>query len=382
MKKIVLSLFVLCSMTFSGLFAAGPLSLESKIAEEYYPEPVEKLINKMIVYEDMLVGLHREYCRNLFKATSQKNYLYEQISVAIKDHLNLLSALLKKKYSDEKDFSKIEKRIRKYFESDILPGDKAAFTRFFEIFPANLRQGIDDLASTARNEEKSLADPKTLENYVAKCAADPKFYKRIPFASLFNGICDKWENLINRVKEKVAIEDMIRFLDRAKEKAPGDFLKKTCSEIQTRLVQKLIAEIEFEFSGLIEDKLCKESITLIARQENNSLIIKKSLLKGKLRTFIKKIGKLECLKDKPLFMSILNSVSGKIGAFSRKTKDPEALKYISMVADTLEMNKLAGFRHLKEQDDTQPLLKLFKEIGNHFADEDIEKCLPDIDKIF
>ncbi|MBF0546402.1 MAG: hypothetical protein HQM08_18295 [Candidatus Riflebacteria bacterium] len=381
MKKVALLLVALFLVFHQNLFAFN-IPLEGKIVEEYYPAPIEKLLDKMVVIEDMVVGVYREYSRNLNKSKTTGNYLFEQISEALKDHHNLVCSFLKKKYISEKNPSKMEARLRKYFETKLLPEDKAAFNRFFQILPKTEFCNIQDLAVQAEQADKRMTDPGDLDAYVKICDSDPNFYRKVPFASLFNELSDKWENLVNKVREKVTCEDIIRFLDRAQQITPSDNLKKLIYDLKTRMIKNLVNDIEAEFSGLIENKLCNESITLIALQDNKSYIFKKSLLKGKLRQFVKKISQLHSLKDKPLFLSILDSLNSRIEALGKESKDPDVQKYVNMVCDTLKMNKLVGFNYLKNQDDPPELLNYFKTIGKYFADEDQEKYIPGIEKLF
>ncbi|MFC1743306.1 hypothetical protein ACFL35_04875 [Candidatus Riflebacteria bacterium] len=352
-----------------------------KIVKNHFPEPFEKEMARMVRLEARLVFVFRQASLYRFKSIGEESQLNLKLTEALEDLHKVLASQLKARFGDDPGKHR-DKRLRHYFEKISLEGDKAAFEQFFKILAPDLQEKWQDLAEQSAKLHSSLEDPTNLEFYVRRLQKDTRFYKKVPFGKFFNKTKDKIELFLDRVTSVFCAENILRFLDKAIQNMESSSLQDLMQNMQYRLTDRLINHLANDFAGLLEDDLHGKVISEISIMSNGFLKIKMSLIKGRLRRFVKRIQKLETKRDAQLFRPLVSKVKFRIKNLAYKAKNQEAKDYLNMVCDTLQNIYIIGFLKYKSDDESAELKKLFHKVHAFLAKEDTDGLLPGIENLF
>lgn len=380
-------LVVVCTILAILLPFSSPLILhaenpraELKIVSEYYPAPYDKMVEKARSEEDAVIAIFRAFCtaRTDKKPASLSSFLAKALS----EYHNVTTANLKQSLLSMEDSKAVEKRMNNLWNKLALDGDRAAFARLFRIMPETIKGHLNlaEIEKQAFEAEKALAIDEVLADYASQIPPQHQYEGKITSIGWVEKASDKVDELILRVKGKVSQENLIRFLARVNQKAGSGLLKNNISDLQKRLSDKLVSQIDAELKALVEDNLFGSEITLIALTESGNLQLKQSLIKGRLRLFSKRIQELETKLDKETFIPIVNRLAMILKTHAGKGSS-ESKKYLNMVADTLETIKIIKLRPINRSDDSEKLAKFMNDIGHIIAEQDAENYLQGIDRL-
>lgn len=387
MKRLGIGLFLFfgamlpINASAADLGVSGLLA-EMKITREYYPGPYERLLDTYAFSEDRILAVFRALCtaRNDSQQTAVASFLDRALSELHRTQCSLFKRELLSANNPGERLSE----LLSWWNSSPRPADRAAFAQLFRILPPDAikRLGLEDLAIEANAQEQSLKVPATLAAYAGQVPENQQYTRLIRKVGWWNTVgSDAVDRLTAKVKFAFSTENLLRFISRARLRTQHPKTAEILGRMQERLTKALLQEISDEFRSLIDDQLFGSEITFLGTTANNSLQVKESLIKGRLRLLVKRAQLLETRTDRMLFAPLLERIGTDLTTIASNAV-PKARDYAGMVNDTLKMLSTFKLRLLEGDQDSVASKALFRQIGRYLADQDEEKLTEGLVELF
>ena len=337
-----ISIFIFLMIAFSSLSIAS--DFDSLIAqmtqgekEQIYPEPQDKALKKVREPFDRVIWVFRALCESKERAESGSG-----IDSSLRDALHarhmeeswLFTKSLIRAQQDGK--SKDIEKFQQCLENLSLPEDAAAFVPVFDRLPDELAQVYAPFRQQVMDMATKLESNGSLATYVAHAEFDKDFFKKKrPWHYVADAVKKGYEGLLSKLEERFCKENLIRFFVRVQDWKVSSGIKDSASKTQMKLMKSLQEAIEVDFDDRVDGGLCRrtQGIELV----NGYLMMKTTLLNGRMRRFVKRIQKYEG-HDLKLFLPLVGDLKRHVShvAFHGQDLDGETQDYLKEVKQTFD----------------------------------------------
>ena len=325
------------SVSFASDFDSLIAQMTQGEKEQIYPEPQDKALKKVREPFDKVIWVFRALCESKQRAESGSG-----IDDALRDALHarhreeswLFTKSLVRAMQDGKN-KKLEK-FQQCLENLSLPEDAAAFVPVFDRLPEDLAQVYAPFQQQVTAMAAKLANNSSLATYVAHTEFDKDFFKKKrPWHYVADVVQNGFEGLMSRLEERFCKENLIRFFVRVQGWKVPQGVKNAASKTQTKLMKSLQEVIEIDFDDRVEGGLCRKTQGI--ETVNGYIMMKTTLLNGRMRRFVKRIQKYEG-NDLKLFLPLVGDLKRHVShvAFHGQDLDGETKDYLKEVKQTFE----------------------------------------------
>lgn len=368
----------------AGLAAEPAVSslFDQKIDKELFPQPYERMLDGYVFPEDRLLALFRCLCTA--RADSRLSMAAHALERAIGEMMRTQSALFRQDLLAAADpKQRMEEWLTWWAKSAVRP-ETAAFAPLFHVLKPEekKRLGLEELEKESLHQENELFDPDYVEAYASTVSPRHHYSRQICKVYWWKGeVKDALEQLLARVKFAFSSENVIRYLARARVKAQDPLLQQTLANLQEQLTRSLIDEIVAESRIRIENGLHGSEITFIGLTKSNQVMIKESLLRGRLHLLVKRVQLFEARVDRQIFEPILEQIGRRLENLVPNA--PEAARaYLAHVRDTLQMVALVKLSRMERDEVSEDERMLFKQVGEYLTTEDKDGLLRGVAREF
>jgi soluble cytochrome b562 len=330
LKRTAIGLIIcICLLFASTLLAASSQPATKNIFPDRYDEKLARLYRP----EDRIVYIFREMTLAHFNQQQDKKpVLNEFLKIALNRYWLLESNEFRQTFANDTEY--YLKRVKKYISKLPSKYDKAAFSFMFAYMEEDLPE-VESLVKTTTNAVNSLDEDKYLKEYCQTIAKTPKFYREIPIIlKPAIKIEEKIGNLLYQLQKHFLIENMILSVDSLISSNEGklrDGLIKFKKKLNAILIHKILTNLEVQLeSGLEEDTITGIMIS------GNNLVVTQVLYQGRIRTFVKRMQRVETFRQLRCFLPIVSYLRKRMTQMKKKSEDPQTVKTLEKMDKNLD----------------------------------------------
>ncbi|HNV68058.1 MAG TPA: hypothetical protein PKO06_00070 [Candidatus Ozemobacteraceae bacterium] len=365
----VLMLLLLCGcvLTQNG-YAETPVA-EVKIERELFPQPYERLLDGYAYPEDRLLALFRCLC--LARSDAHLSVAIISLERAIGELMRTQSALLRHQLLTAEDPKQRMQEWMVWWSTVARRAETAAFASLFRLMSTEekARYGFAALEKESLEQENELYDPDYLAAYADVIPERHEFTRQIHKVYWCeDSVTDPLESLMTRLKFAFSTEEVLRYLARLCGRMSDSPLRQSLEKLQTRLTGNLVDDIIHENGVLLENNLYGSEIALIGVTAAGRVLIRESLIRGRLQLLVKHAQGIRSRLDREIFVPILEQIGRRLVELGANSSESVKLHLQHMRERLQEIVNATVTADAPADDQTD--LVLFRKMGEYLVAED------------
>lgn len=367
--RLVVVMLFLVGGASTRCVCAAETAAEVRIDRELFPRPYERLLDGYAYPEDRLLALFRCLCSA--RSDPRLSEVIISLERAIGELMRTQSALFRHQILSAEHPKQRMQEWLSWWATVARRAETAAFAPLFHMMTVDekRRLGLEELEKEALQQENELYDPDYLAAYAEVIPQRHEFARQIHEVYWCEeSVRDPLENLMTRLKFAFSTEEVLRYLSRLHGRMTDGALRKALSTLQERLIVKLIDDIVHENSVLIDNGLYGSEISFIGVTSTGKLLIRESLIRGRLQLLLKHVRSIRTNVDRELFVPILEKIGRRLVELGNNSTESVRQHLRHMHERLLEV--VRDLNTATASADSMADLILFRKMGEYLVAED------------
>ncbi len=368
LRLVVVLLLIIGGVSTPCVSAAEPAA-EVRIERELFPQPYQRLLDGYAYPEDRLLALFRCLC--VARSDPRLSEAIISLERAIGELMRTQSALFRHQIIIAENPKERMREWLTWWSTTARRAETAAFAPLFQMMTVDEKRrfGLEELEKESLQQENELYDPDYLAAYADVIPERHEFTRQIHKVYWCEeSVTDPLENLMTRLKFAFSTEEVLRYLVRLRGRMTDGALRQALAALQERLVVNLIDDIVHENSVLIDNGLYGSEIAFIGVTSTGKLLIRESLIRGRLQLLVKHARSIDTNMDRELFVPIVEQVGRRLVELGANSTESVKQHLQHMRERLLEV--VSDMSRATAPADSMNDLVLFRKMGEYLVAED------------